>query len=585
MSHSIYWKIIVPIILLIILCLGCFGWYTVNTVRNTEISHLRSTLQSEAILVADISLPYFTEPGNNNLDKIAKTNGEAINSRITIIALDGTVLGDSWEDPKTLENHAARQEVIEALSSTGVGQSIRYSSTTRQDMMYVAVPISVQGKTVGVARVSLPLISVNSIVSSDIWTIVWAVIIVTILIILTAALITYRIIRPVRRVTGAIENVASGKMDQQIEIQSEDELGRLSYAFNKMASNIKDTLTAVSDERSKLSSVLSGITDGVVMVDSGEKILLANPAAELIFNFAEKNVIGQPLIEIIFNYEIEQLFKKSISSSQKQIASIDTSLGQFLRVIAVPLKTDKISGGLLIFQDLTEMRSLQTMRREFVGNVSHELRTPLAGIKAIVETLQDGAIEDRPAARDFLNKMNFEVDKMTQMVTELIELTRIETGKAKLNMEYLDLNSIIAEVISRLTPQAQRKDITITTSIKEKAPLVQADRERMQQVISNIIHNAVKFTPQNGTILVETDYSPTGFSVFIKDSGIGISKEDLPHIFERFFKADKSRSQSGSGLGLAIAKHIVQEHGGKIWVESQEGKGTTFGIDIPLRNA
>jgi two-component system, OmpR family, phosphate regulon sensor histidine kinase PhoR len=573
-------------ILLIVLSLGCFGFYAVNAVRNVEIDHLRSSLHSEALLVAYIVLPYFTDPANSsNLDKIAKTNGEAINSRITIIALDGRVLGDSWEDPLTLENHATRPEVIEALSPAGVGQSIRYSSSTRQDMMYVAVPVSFQGKTLGVARVALPLISVNSIVSSDIWTIVWAVIIVALLIILTSALITYLIIRPVRRVTKAIENVASGQIDQQIEIQSADELGRLSYAFNKMSSSIKNTLSAVEDERSKLLSVLSSITDGVVMVDSRERILLANTTSQSIFNFSERDAIGKTLIEIFFNYEIEQLFQKSITSGRKETALIDTTLGQFLRVVAVPLKTEKISGGLLIFQDLTEMRSLQTMRREFVGNVSHELRTPLAGMKAIVETLQEGAIDDKPVARDFLTKLSFEVDKMTQMVAELIELTHIETGKSKLVMESLDLNSVIAEVISRMIPQAQRKEITITPSLKENAPLVRADRERIQQVFSNIIHNAVKFTPQNGAIRVETDYTPARFIVYIRDTGIGISKEDLPHIFERFFKADKSRSQSGSGLGLAIAKHIIQDHEGEIWVESQEGKGTTFGISIPLLNS
>ena len=352
MSHSIYWKIIIPVVLLIILCLGGLGLYTVNEARDVQIDHLYLTLRSEAKLVAYIALPDFTKPENHNLDAMVKTNGEAINSRITIIARDGTVLGDSWEDPTTLENHANRPEVIDALSSRGIGQSIRYSTTTRQEMMYVAVPITAQGNTVGVARVSLPLTSVNNIINSNIWTFIWTVIIVTVLITITTALITYMIIRPLGKVTRAIEKVASGQLDQQIKIQSEDELGRLGYAFNKMSKNIKDTLVAVSDERNKLSSVLSGIADGVVMVDSKENILLANPAAESLFNFSENSASGKPLIETILNYEIEQLLKKSITSDQKQIAFVDTTLGQFLRAIAIPLKTDKFSGALLLFQDL-----------------------------------------------------------------------------------------------------------------------------------------------------------------------------------------------------------------------------------------
>ncbi len=255
---------------------------------------------------------------------------------------------------------------------------------------------------------------------------------------------------------------------------------------------------------------------------------------------------------------------------------------RFLRVIAIPIAAVKLKGALILFQDLTEMRNLQTMRREFVGNISHELRTPLAGIKAIVETLKDGAIDDKEVARDFLNNIDVEVDGMTQMVAELLELSRIETGRVKLNLEPVDINEVVEEAISRLKPQAARQQVALLTDLSKDMPPVQVDKERIRQVIINLVHNAVKFTPQGGKVTVYTGSQKDSVIVSVSDTGIGISSEDLSHIFERFFKADKSRSSSGTGLGLAIARHTVQAHGGSIWAQSEEGKGSTFSFSLPV---
>ncbi len=315
------------------------------------------------------------------------------------------------------------------------------------------------------------------------------------------------------------------------------------------------------------------------------KIVLANPAAEKLFKFKQSQIIDKPLIEAIPDHEIDSLAKKCLSTASEQSAQIDSMNGRFLRVISVPITTGEIKGALILFQDLTEIRSLQTMRREFVGNISHELRTPLAAIKAIVDTLRDGAIDDRVAATDFLDRLDIEVDGMTQMVNELIELSRIETGKIKLKLEPVNLNTLAEEVITRLTPQADRHQISISTKLYSDLPLVQADRERIQQVMVNILHNAIKFTPSGGKIEVSTGLDGQTVITQVSDTGIGISQEDLPHIFERFFKADKSRSSGGTGLGLAIAKHTVQIHGGNVWVRSELGKGSTFGFSLPLQSS
>jgi two-component system phosphate regulon sensor histidine kinase PhoR len=247
--------------------------------------------------------------------------------------------------------------------------------------------------------------------------------------------------------------------------------------------------------------------------------------------------------------------------------------------------TDGLTGSLLLFQDLTELKSLQTMRRELVGNISHELRTPLAGIKAIVETLQDGAISNKKATKDFLAKIDNEVDRMMQMVAELTELSRIESSRGNLKPEMVNLNSLVEDILARFKPQAKRKSVALSAHLFNALPLVRADQDRIYQVITNLVHNAIKFTPKNGKVNISTDLSENSVLVKVSDTGIGISKEDLPRIFERFYKADKARAGEGAGLGLAIAKHVVQEHGGNIWAESNEGKGSTFFFTLPLKTS
>ncbi len=583
MSRSIYWKITIPLIALVLLAMGLLGLYMINSTRNTQVSHLESQLVNEAKLVANMSTPSFADPTkNDNLNTIAKSIGNEIGTRITLISINGTVLGDTDQDPVSMENHATRPEVVAALA-TGVGQATRYSATLHENMMYVAIPVTDQGKVLGIARVALPLTAVESSVNTSVMTIVGALAIAALLVILAAAVIARMITRPVRQLTRAAEAIAAGKLDQQIRTRTNDEIGRLGRAFNEMSLSVKNSMAVVADERSRLDSILCSLTDGVVMTDSEGNVVLANPAAEKLFNFKEPKVTGRPLIEAIPDHEIDDMVKKCLGTAQEQNTQLDSITGRFLRAIAVPITTGDTRGALILFQDLTEMRSLQTMRREFVGNISHELRTPLAAIKAIVDTLRDSAINDPVAATDFLNRLDVEVDGMTQMVSELIELSRIETGKIKLKLEPVNINLLAEEVITRLSPQADRQQVSLSAELASDLPAVQVDKERIKQVMMNIIHNAIKFTPSGGKVIVSTKLDGQSVVTRVSDTGIGISKEDLPHIFERFFKTDKSRSTSGTGLGLAIAKHTVQIHGGNVWVQSEQGKGSTFGFSLPLK--
>ncbi|MFY9814295.1 MAG: ATP-binding protein [Dehalococcoidales bacterium] len=581
MSRSIYWKITVPLIVLVLLGMGFLGVYVTVSARNTQVNHLKSQLVNEAKLVANISMSNFADPNQQtNLDAMAQTIGTEINTRITFIALDGTVLGDNDHAAASMENHATRPEVEAALAG-GIGQDTRYSTTLHEYMMYAAAPVISQGQVIGVARVAVPLSAVESSLNNEVFTIISAVVIVAVLFILIAALIARMITRPVRQITKAAVGIAAGNLGQQIEIRTNDEIGRLAHAFNEMSQNLKTTMAAIVNERSNLAIVLANLTDGVVMTDAEEKILLANPAAEHLFDFNKVTVTGHPLIEAVHDYEIDEVVKKSLSTTQEQTAQLESN-GRFIRVIAVPITTGKSYSILVLFQDLTELRNLQTMRRELIGNISHDLRTPIAGIKAMVETLQDSALDDKQAALNFLSRIIHEVDRLTQMVTELTELSHIESGKAELRRVPTNLNNLIEEITAQMNPLAASRPVTIATDLNPNLPVIKVDKDRIRQTITNLVHNAIKFNYPGGKVTISTNFNNESVSCSVSDTGMGISKEDLPHIFERFYKADKARSQGGSGLGLAIAKHTIQAHGGSISVKSEEGKGSTFSFTLPF---
>ena len=301
------------------------------------------------------------------------------------------------------------------------------------------------------------------------------------------------------------------------------------------------------------------------------------------FGFRAEAIISKTVIEVTHDHEIDNLAKRCLTTGEQFNSQIElTPPGKYLRVIAIPITGEVLSGCLLLFQDLTEMRNLQTMRQELVGNISHDLRTPLAGIKVMVETLRDGAIDDKNAAIDFLTRIEDEVDRLTQMVSELTELSRIEAGSAELKKEPVNLNELVNEAIKQLSPLATKQNVTLNAMLSGNLPAAKIDRDRISQTITNLIHNAIKFNRTGGSVTITTSSDDKAITVKVIDTGIGIPKANLPHVFERFYKADKSRTNSGSGLGLAIAKHTIEAHGGTIWAQSEEGNGSTFSFTIPL---
>lgn len=362
------------------------------------------------------------------------------------------------------------------------------------------------------------------------------------------------------------------------ETTPKDKVEDLRMALGALQEGYRALQAGLGLEKERLTAILSTMDAGVFFLDKERQVGRLNRSADKLFAVAGAAAVCRPFIAVVHDHEMDSMAQRCIDTSQEQTGVVRLAGGeQHVKVTAVPLG----AGALVLVQDLTDAKRLEKVRQDFVANVSHELRTPVASLKALVETLQEG-VPNKKTAADFLVRMHVETDKLAQMVTELGELSRVESGRVSLKLEPVDLTRIAGRVAERLRAQAERAQITITVEAAADLPCALADEDRIEQVLVNLVHNAIKFTPQNGWITISSKPDGNGVLTSVSDTGIGIPADDLPRIFERFYKVDKSRSGGGTGLGLAIAKHIVQAHSGSIWVESTEGKGSTFFFTLPM---
>ena len=396
---------------------------------------------------------------------------------------------------------------------------------------------------------------------------------------------TNRYVDDLKTLTEAAKELGEGK-NQEINLlpmqNSLREMGELREALQKTANQIEDQINELSKERAMLSAVLRQMTDGVLIADSSGKVQLLNDAAEKLFMISEEEALGRSVVEVMRHHRLVELWEETQNGPAKTITMEMGARHKFLQVVGIPLGEELPGRSMLLFQDLTQTHRLETIRRDFISNISHELRTPMAGLKAISETLLDGALEDPTVARRFVVRMDSEVDNLTQMVNELLELSRIEAGRFNFDYQRIEPCRLMQKPVERMVLQAERVNLTLSYDCPVDLPLVFADPERISQVFINLIHNAIKFTPNGGRIHV-TAYQDGQMVVFkVSDNGVGIAEKDINRIFERFYKADRARSGGGTGLGLSICRHIVDAHGGKIWAESVENEGSDFYFSLPV---
>jgi two-component system phosphate regulon sensor histidine kinase PhoR len=407
-----------------------------------------------------------------------------------------------------------------------------------------------------------------------------------VLVVLAGAWLAWRYI-DLRRQVDAYTRAVVGRRQASLPLAS-GALEDLSIAVNSMAQDFTVQLARLNEDHDRLAAVLDQMTDGVLIADAEGRVQLSNPAARRLFGV--RDATGRSLAEVMRYHQFVAAWRRCEDTHEMQSESLEVpARRQFLQLIVVPDR--HASGSLLLVQDLTRLRRLETVRRDFISNISHELRTPLASLKALTETLQGGALSDEEAGPWFLDRMNAEVDALAQMAQELLDLSRIESGQVELDLEQLEPRALLDSAADRMRMQAERAEVGLRVECEDDVLRVLGDKARLEQVLVNLIHNAVKFTRPGGeVVLLAQNTSPSDGEVAavsavrfgVKDTGVGIPADDLPRIFERFYRVDKSRAGGGTGLGLSISRHVVEAHQGQIWAESIEGKGSTFYFTVPI---
>ncbi|MDI6857074.1 MAG: ATP-binding protein [Dehalococcoidia bacterium] len=575
---------IAAFVLLIVAAFAALGVYVVRQVDSDMRANAEAYLGSQASVVANAVRPLLEDGAPQPaIDALVKRLGAGVDSRITVIAADGAVLGDSETDPATMENHGDRPEVRQALA-TGEGAAQRHSSTLGVDFSYVARTVFAGGGPPVVVRVAQPLAAIDSTLSDITRSIVTAVIVTGALAALLSLIVGSAIVRPLQRLAVAARNFGSGDLKGRVSPRPSGEAGEVADAFNQMAEDLDEMMSSLSEERSRLRAVLDSSSDGVVALDAEGSVTLVNRAAERLLG-RQEDLLGHSLAWALPDDGALRAVQASREGKSRETAVVEQSGGRSLLLTVEPIADGGRWVSLLVLRDITESKRLEETRRDFIANVSHELRTPLASIKAVIETLQSGALDDKAAAQEFLVRADAEVDHLARMVTELLELSRLESGQAPFTKEPVDIGPVLSRAVERMRPQAERKGLRLDLDIAPGLPTIVGDAERLEQATVNLLDNAVKFTPEGGSVRVSARLADAAVEVEVTDTGIGIAREKLPRIFERFYKAGSSQVDRGTGLGLAIVKHIIESFGGTVSVDSTEGQGSTFRFSIPVADS
>ena len=569
----------------------------IQALEESMVREIRIIAVGMAWLPADESLSaqfrYYTQLADN-MKKTA-------DSRVTMIRMDGVVIGDSDHDPRTMDNHKSRKEVAKALSGE-IGSSIRMSDTTNQNMLYVAYQVQTD-RGPYIIRLAMGLADVEQSIR-NLWT---ALIVWLLVLFLVAAFISYRVAsgmtRPLEQITKVAKRIQRQDYKARVSVRKQDEIGELGYAINAMADSLQVQMERIRQNESQLESVLDNMINGIVMIDVTGHIVLLSRRAEDILGFTSRELVGRHYSDARQQHELTALIREAFEK-QSYIHEEMTFYypeERLLELNLVPVMQDyEFVGILLVLQDVSAIRRLERMRSEFVANVSHELKTPVAAVKGFAETLLGGAVKDEETTRSFLQIIYDESERLNRLIGDILELSQIESRRAPLMFSPVELHSFAVKTVQLLEAEAARKSIRLEL-VAEGDIYVEADEDRLRQIVMNLLSNGINYTPEGGkvTLMVEPVWpaaiSPHLLSdearddyermrIVIKDTGIGIPKKDLPRIFERFYRVDKARSRGsgGTGLGLSIVKHLVELHNGTIVVESEVGVGTKFTIEIPV---
>lgn len=587
-KKRLIWQLYPSFLLIIVISVVGVAWYGSQSLHKFHLNQVAEGLKSRAHLIEKQISTDLTNRNFEQIDNFCKQIGAASSTRITVILPNGEVIADSDEIPSRMENHADRPEFQDALKR-GSGNSLRFSETLGKRMMYLAIPIKQDGKVLAVARTSVPIIAIDEALKSIYKKLFWSGVIIAVCAAVISLAISKRISRPVERMTEVAKRFASGQLACRVPIPNVSELAELAQTLNEMARQLHDRINTITKQRNESEAILSSMVEGVLAVDSDKHVVSINKAAANFLNLDPKQVQGRSVEEVIRNLDFQNFVINTLKSEKPIETDISLSIdgGNLFGLHGTCLTDDKgnRSGAVIVLNDMTRIRRLEDVRRDFVANVSHELKTPVTSIKGFVETLLDGAINEPEQSKRFLEIIANHADRLNAIIEDLLSLSRLEedSEKRRLSFEEIPLKPTLASAVELSKVKAEEGQITIELMCDGDIS-TKINSALLEQAVFNLIDNAIKYSEKGSSIRVSCQKEDDKILITVQDNGCGIEKKHLSRIFERFYVVDKGRSRKlgGTGLGLSIVKHIAQVHGGYVEVESTIGKGSTFEIHLPL---
>jgi two-component system phosphate regulon sensor histidine kinase PhoR len=584
---KLIWQLYPSFLLVTIASLVLVAWYGSTAIKKFYIDQMAEVLESKAYIAAEGGARLVGEGDLEEINRFCKEIGKRSLTRITVIAVGGRVLGDSEEDPAKMEDHSDRPEVFAAVQGE-LKPSIRFSSTLQKNMMYVAVPLLRKGELLGILRTSVPITSIDKTLGRIQARIFFGGLVIILVVAFISWALSRRISRPLEEIGKGVARFAQGNFSRKLPSCSTEEIASLASSMNSMAQELDGRMKAVLRQRNELEAVFSSMVEGVLVFDKGGRFLNINDAGADLFGTDPRLVKGKTLLEVVRNAELQQFVSKVLSNRdplEGEITLNSPEGDRFFQAHGVPLKsaTGEALGGLIVIHDVTALRRMETMRRDFVANVSHELKTPITSIQGFVETLLDGAMDDTENARKFLGIIAKQSRRLSAIIEDLLALARIEDmEETTVALEMHDLRTVIQSALQSCEVKAAQKRISLELDCPKEIKALM-NSQLLEQAVVNLIDNAVKYGPPDSVVRLGVEEDPTEIRIQVRDNGPGIPTEHQSRLFERFYRIDKSRSKDvgGTGLGLAIVNHIAQVHGGRVGLESSVGRGSVFTLYLP----
>ena len=603
-QRKLFWQVFTANILIILASIISVGWYSSRSVDTFYINESAADLVNRANMIKSTVVDFIESGRLQELRKFSVDSGRASGTRITIVAGDGKVLVDSNEDPESMDNHRNRPEIVEAFKG-GSGTSLRFSNTLGERMLYSAIPFTVHmagaveqpTDSQAVLRLAVPVTAIDSALSELSFKLLLGTIVAVFAAFLITLLVTRNISRPLEEMTRRAEYYSEGDFSQRMTIKkltASREIATLAGAMDKMADQLDEKINTIINQRNQLETVFSSMVEAVIAVDLDERIISINEAAAAMFKIDRQQSQGRLVQEVIRNVAIHQKIRYVLDSEEAledEIILIGSNGESYLQTHAVSLYNgnSKSIGVLVVLNDVTKLRRLEKVRSDFVANVSHELRTPITSIRGYVETLLDGALDDREDAVKFLGIVLRQSEQLSEIIDDLLCLSRIEEDAQEgiMTVDSQPLLPLLEDAVQTCRYKADQRNVALVLDCP-KDILLKTHRTLMEQAIVNLLVNGITYSESGGTVTIlvrpAQQDGVAKVQISVQDNGIGIAREHLPRLFERFYRSDKARSRKmgGTGLGLSIVKHIVQAHAGRVEVKSKLGEGSEFIITLPV---